>query len=231
MRIVFILSLALLGHFGNLGAMHWPTNDSLLAVDVNYRFVDGVYKDIEALKTNQPSYTLANVSGSLVLQEEEYLLKVEKLHPLGRADLTLSLPDFQVICVNGLPYIQAFTHEERQFTVYAGLRVRGRLCYYNYEQNYPDTVLIRAYNPVTGRPFRQQNLVREQAQLSEKVLDLSTSEVHDFTLENMLQLLATDDALVSSLTKLSPAEATARLQRCLLIFDDRHPYYLPAPPK
>jgi hypothetical protein len=231
MRIAFVILLVSLTCFSSLEALGWPVNDSLQAVDVNYQFVDGVYTSIEALKTNVPSFSLANISGSLVLQEEEYLLKVEELYPRGRADLLLELQKFKVICVNGLPYVQAFVEEERNYTVYAGLRVRGRLCYYSYEQNYRDTVLIRAYNPVTGRPFRQQNIVRDQAQLHEKVMDLSTGIVYDFNLENMLTLLASDKPLVGSLIKLSPAEAYARLQKCLLIFDDRHPFYLPVPPQ
>jgi hypothetical protein len=231
MRIAFVILLVSLTHFLPLGAVNWLFTDSLQAVDVNYRFVDGVYTSIEALKTNVPSFTLANISGSLVLQEEEYLLKVEKLFPRGRADMPLELANFQVICINGLPYVQAYTEEERAYTVYAGLRVRGRLCYYSYEKNYPDTVLIKAYNPVTGRPFRQQNIVRDQAQLHEKVLDFSTGVVYDFNLENMLVLLASDKPLISTLTKLSREEAYARLQKCLLIFDDRHPLYLPVPPQ
>lgn len=230
MRIVYTICCLFLLQFVVLGSSHWPFNDSLQAVDVNYRFVDGVYTSIEALKTNVPSYPLANISGSLVLQEEEYLLKVEGLHPRGRADLPLNLSDFKIICVNGLPYVQAYQEEERQYTVYAGLRVRGRLCYFAYEKTYPDTVLIRAYNPLNGRPFREQNIVRDQYQLHEKVLDLSTGAVHDFNLENMLVLLEADKPLIGSLANMTENEAQARLQKCLLIFDDRHPFYLPAAP-
>lgn len=202
-------------------------SDSLVPVDVNYRFVEGVYTDVEALKRNEPTHVLANLGGNLVVQEDEYLLKVEHLHLRGRPDLRLQLADLKVICVKGLPYVQAYQDTLRQFTVYAGLRVRGRLSYYAYEQQRPDTFLVKAYNPLTGRPFRQQNVIREKSYLMEKVLNLETEKVHDFDLDNMLELLATDEALVKSLRQLSPAEATARLQRCLLIFDDRHPFLLP----
>ncbi|PSR11978.1 MAG: hypothetical protein DA408_20020 [Bacteroidetes bacterium] len=200
-----------------------------VAVDVNFQFVDGLYPNVAALKAHRPALVFGNLAGKLVLQEEEYLLKVESLYPKGRPDLAIPLADIGVICFNGLPYFRAYEDSLRQFTVYAGLRVRGRLSYYTYEQQQPDTVLVKAYNPVTGRPFRQQAIIRTLPQLVEKVVDLATGLYYDFNLENMLHLLAADPALVSSLRELEPAEAEARLQRCLLIFDDRHPLYLPKP--
>ena len=201
-------------------------SDSSL-VDINFKFVDGLYQDTEQLRSNRPDMRFNTLAGNLILQEENYLLKVEGLYPQGRPDLPLDLEKYEFMVVNGLPYIRAYRDGKRQFTVYSGLRVRGRLCYYAYAQNQPDTILIKAYNPVTGQPFRQQNVVREREQLVEKVLNLANGEITDYNLENLLELFAEDQALVKSLTSLSPAEAETRLQRCLLIYDDRHPIYLP----
>ena len=201
--------------------------DSLL-VDVNFRFTDGLYADAAALRTNQPSVAFKVLAGNLVLQEEEYLLKVESLYPKGRADLPIELQEVDFICVNGLPYIRAYVDTTRHFTVYAGLRVRGRLCYFAYEQNQPDTVLIKAYNPLTGKPFRQQNLIREKPQLTERILVLATGEISPYDRVNMIRLMADDKALTKTIESLSVQEAEERLQRTLLIYDDRHPIYLPA---
>jgi hypothetical protein len=201
--------------------------DSLL-VDVNFRFTDGLYADAEALRTNQPSMAFKVLAGNLVLQEEEYLLKVESLFPKGRPDLPIKLQEVDFICVNGLPYIRAYEDTTRNFTVYAGLRVRGRLCYFAYEQNQPDTVLIKAYNPMTGRPFRQQNLIREKPRLTERILVLATGEISPYDRMNMIRLMADDVALTKTMESLTVQEAEERLQRTLLIYDDRHPIYLPA---
>lgn len=204
-----------------------PAADSLL-VDVNFRFTDGLYANAEALRTNQPSVAFKVLAGNLVLQEEEYLMKVESLFPKGRPDLPIELQEVDFICVNGLPYIRAYVDTARNFTVYAGLRVRGRLCYFAYEQNQPDTVLIKAYNPMTGRPFRQQNVIREKPRLTERILVLATGEISPYDRMNMIRLMADDTALTKTIESLTIQEAEERLQRTLLIYDDRHPIYLPA---
>lgn len=220
------LNLVLWCFFVSLQAQ--PTAADSLLVDVNFRFTDGLYADAEALRTNQPSVAFKVLAGNLVLQEEEYLLKVESLYPKGRADLPIDLQQVSFICVNGLPYIRAYVDTTRNFTVYAGLRVRGRLCYFAYEQNQPDTVLIKAYNPMTGRPFRQQNVIREKPHLTERILVLATGEISPYDRVNMIRLMADDKALTKTIESLSIQEAEERLQRTLLIYDDRHPIYLPA---
>lgn len=221
------LNLVLLFCFLGLHAQAAAT-DSVL-VDVNFRFTDGLYTNAEALRTNQPNLTFSTLAGNLVVQEEEYILKVENLYPKGRPDLPVVLQKIDFICLNGLAYTRAYVDTVRNFTVYAGLRVRGRLCYFAYEQNQPDTVLIKAYNPMTGIPFRQQNVIREKPMLTERVLALATGETSPFDRVNLMRLMANDPALTKSLKSLSVEEAEKRLQRTLLIYDDRHPIYLPAP--
>lgn len=220
------ISLALFFSVWSLLVIAQSSGDTL-PVDRNFRFTDGLYADIVQLRTNRPSISFKHLAGNLVLQEEEHLLKVENLHPQGRSDLPIPLEDVDFICVNGLPYIKAYIDTARQFTVYAGLRVRGRLCYFAYTQNLADTVLIKAYNPLNGRPFRQQNVIRDKKELVEKVLNLATAEIADFNLENLLYFFADDKKLIRTLEGLSENEANERLQRCLLIYDDRNPIYLP----
>ena len=196
-------------------------------VDINFKFTDGLYADAESLRGNRPNQSFSTLAGNLILKEEDYLLKVENLFPQGRPDLPLALNEIDFIVVNGLPYVRAYQDSARQFTVYSGLRVRGKLCYFAFAQNQPDTILIKAYNPLNGRPFRQQNVVRDREQVVEKVLDLESGNIVDYDLDNLLTLFAEDPALIKSLNSLSEEEAKERLQRCLLIYDDRHPIYLP----
>jgi hypothetical protein len=200
--------------------------DSVL-LDKAYRFVDGAYGSWADLLENRPTYSLARLDGSLVLQAQEYTLKVERLHAIGRPDLPFDLQDLPVICLNGLPYVRTYFDSVRQFTVYAGLRVRGRLSYFAYELPVQDTVLIQAYNPYNGRPFRQQHVVKPGVALQEYLLNLTTGEVWPYTLPNLLTAIADDPALVKSLAQRSPEEARERMQKVILIYDDRHPLYLP----
>jgi hypothetical protein len=197
-------------------------------VDVNFRFTDGLYADAETLRTNRPGVSFKYLTGNLVIQEEEYLLKVESLHPQGRPDLPIDLQRIDFISIDGMPYIRAYTDEQRDFTVYAGLRVRGRLCYFAYERLLPDTVLIKAYNPLTGQAFRQQNVVREKVQLTENILELANGNISPFTRDHFLKLIQNDPALVKTVKNMTEEKAEERLQKTLLIYDDRHPIRLPS---
>lgn len=201
--------------------------DSVL-VDKDFRFVDGAYHSWTALLHNQPSYGLASLDGRLVLQAEQYLLKIENLHPKGRPELSFDLEKLPIICLDGLPYVRAYYDTVRQFTVYAGLRVRGQLSYFAYETPTQDTVLIKAYNPINGQPFRRHKIIKPGVQLQEFLLKLTTGQVWPYTLEHLLEAISDDPALVKSLTQLSPQQARERMQKVILIYDDRHPLYLPA---
>ena len=167
------------------------------------------------------------LDGRMVLLKEDYLLKVESLFPKGRPDLSIDLNSVAAITVSGIPYIRIGQDSLRGFTEFAGLRVRGRLCYFSYEMTELDSVVIKAYNPVSGRPFRQQTVASPRSVEVERVLDLETGAVWPFSLSAMLELLSKDKALVQTLQNLEPTEAEARLYRCLLIYDDRHPIFAP----
>ncbi len=222
MRMVLLL----IGLLLCLGASY-AQPDSIL-VDKDYQFLDGAYPSWEALLAAKPTYSLAALDGSLVLQSEEYLLKVETLHPKGRSDMAFDLAQWPIICLNGLPYVRAYLDSARQFTVYAGLRVRGRLSYYAYEVPTQDTVLIQAYNPYNGRPFRQQEIVKPGANLQQQLVNITTGQSWPYSLGNLLQAISNDPALVKSLAQHSEAEAQTRMQKVILIYDDRHPLYLAA---
>lgn len=196
-------------------------------VDVRFRFQDGVYSQVGDLCNNQPRIAFKHLGGQIVLQEAAYLLKVENLYPIGRPDMPLPLDSVAAIAVNGLPYIKVRTDTVHGFTVFAGLRVKGRLSYFSYTENTQDTVVIKAYNPVTKRPFRQKPIVRQQQAQVETIVNITTGQRWPFTVPGLLAAIADDTALVKTLTQLPPQEARTRLEKTLLIYDDRHPLRLP----
>ena len=209
--------------------MAWgqTNSDSLVLLNKDFQFRDGIYHNIEQLRANQPQIALENLGGSLVWQENAYLLKIETLYPMGRPDLEFKLDDFEIVTYKGLPFFRVFTDSIRGFTAYAALRVRGRLSYYSYERSYMDSVMIKAYNPATGQPFRQQKMARPQLENIKKVINIATGQLLDFTLDNMFLLLEDDPSLIKTLEALSVEEALKKMERFLLIYDDRNPLYLP----
>ncbi len=222
---VFILNILLcLSFFSALGQ---TSTDSLVLFNKDFQFKDGLYSNVEQLRANQPQMVLENLGGSLVWQENAYLLKIEELYPMGRPDLQLNLDDFEIITYKGLPFFKVFEDSIRGFTAYAGLRVRGRLSYFSYERSYTDSVMIKAYNPATGKPFRQQKMARPQRENIKKVINIATGQRFDFELENMFILLEDDPSLLKTLKALPRKEALEKMERFLLIYDDRNPLFLP----
>jgi len=198
-----------------------------LPLDKDFQFTNGLYTDVAELRTNRPKVLLETLGGSLVFMENSVLLKIEELHPKGYPNSTYDLNTIEVIVYQGLPFFRIDQDSTRGFTVYAGLRVRGRLSYFSYEQSYTDSVLISAYNPATGKPFRQQKMARDQVTQMRKVVNLATGERCDFELDNMYHLLADDPSLIKTLRAMPLEEARQKIERFLLIYDDRNPLYLP----
>lgn len=220
-----ILSLSLCLCLGFTGFSQ--TSQDSLPLNKDFQFTDGLYENVAQLRSNQPAVQLATLGGSLVFMENNMLLKIETLHPKGYPEEPYNLKAVEVIAYQGLPFFRVDEDSLRGFTVYAGLRVRGRLSYYSYEEIYTDSVLISAYNPATGKPFRQQQVSRDQVVEMRKVVDLSTGERFDFELENMYHLLADDPSLIKTLKSMPEEEAQEKIERFLLIYDDRNPLYLP----
>lgn len=216
------LCIALLTGFFGYG------QEDSLPVNRDFLFTDGLYAELTDLPQNQPTRALLGIDGQMVLQQEDYSLKVERLHPKGRPELAIDLNSVAAIVIKGIPYLRVQVDTVHGFTEYAGLRVRGRLSYFTYEHNGQDSVLIKAYNPATGRAFRQQKVVRPKKETRELVLNLATAEILDFTPENMERLMANDEQLLQTLRSLDEEEVASRLYRLLLIYDDRHPLLLPA---
>lgn len=204
------------------------SQEDSLPVNRDFLFTDGLYADLTDLQQNMPSRTLLGIDGQMVLQQEDYSLKVEQLYPKGRPELAIDLNTISAIVIKGIPYLRVQQDTVLGFTEFSGLRVRGRLSYFTYEHNGQDSVLIKAYNPQTGRPFRQQKVVRPKKETRELVLNLATAEILDFTPENMELLMADDEQLLQTLQSLEEDEVESRLHRLLLIYDDRHPLLLPA---
>lgn len=222
-QISMLVCFFVIGLTFNMSAQ---TTDSL-PLNKDFEFTNGLYKDVAQLRTNQPEVLLKHLSGSLVFMENDYLLKIEKLYPQGHPEMVYDLTEIEVVTYQGLPFFKVAEDSLRGYTSYAGLRVRGRLSYFSYEYAYQDSVMIKAYNPATGRPFRQQKVATPKVNEVRKVINIATGESLDFELENMYLLLADDPSLINTLKSLSPAEAREKMERFLLIYDDRNPLYLP----
>ena len=129
------------------------------------------------------------------------------------------------ICLNGIPYIQV-ENEKHHFGYFTAIRVRGSICYYSYDTKKTEYVEIKAYNPLTRRPFRTASLPREKQVEQEMILDFKTGKTVEFNQNNFLKWIKDDEDLWSTVKGLTSEEVKTKLFKCILIYDDRNPIYL-----
>ena len=115
---------------------------------------------------------------------------------------------------------------DTEATAFAGLRVRGKISFFSYEQELERDVEIKAYNPLTKKPFRQGKVSRKERVLVEKMLHFENGLIEDFNYVNFLLWIEDDPKLKESVFDLSPSEIKEKLFKCLLIYDDRNLVYV-----
>ena len=111
--------------------------------------------------------------------------------------------------------------------VFVGLKVRGKLCYYAYETKEERWVEIAAYNPLTGKPFRKGKVSKEIEVVREYLLHFENGQVRAFDKAGLLHFIEDDEQLWKTVDELTDEEVKRKLYKCLLIYDDRNPVYLP----
>ncbi len=197
-------------------------NSSLLTK--NFKFKDGIYVNFTDFQQNKPSYTWEEVNARLATSDEGFVAQVEYIK---KDQQIIDLQQIWGICLGGIPYIRLPKGEITDAaTVFAGLRVRGKICYFKYKDEAIDTVEVKAYNPLNGRPYRQAKVPVERTVQQERMLHFQTGEVADFNIQNLLIWIQDDRQLWNTVRDLSLEEADEKLFRCLLIYVDRNEVYL-----
>jgi hypothetical protein len=196
-------------------------------LDKRFEFRDGVYLTFEELQNNTPAYSWKELDTKLASSSSGASAQAEYIIVRASGD-TLSKEGLWGISLNGLPYICLQDQGAGSTAMrFASLKVRGRLCLFTFETEKKEWVEIAAYNPLTGKPFRKGKVSKEVQVTHEFLLDFTTGEIQPFKKNNLLQLIKEDHQLWRTVNELSEDEADDKLYRCLLIYDDRNPIYLP----
>lgn len=221
-RVIFLLALWGIAVSGQAQA------DSVL-ITKNYKFEDGLYFSLSDFQRNRPAVPWSKVQATLASNPKTFLIQVERLYAdsLGIID-PVSLWG---LCLKGIPYIRLPEGAaDKELPTFAGMQVRGRICYFEYAR---DTVYLRemaAYNPLTRRPFRRGRVPVEETLLFRCMLDFETGEVAPFDLPHFLGWIREDERLYRTFSEMDPADAEGKLFKGLLIYLDRNALFLPRNP-
>ncbi len=192
----------------------------------NFHFADGVYYNMAQLQANQPAFDLDSLEVQYFTNPQTSLTQVDAI-AFKKNHQPLQLDSIWAICLDGVPSIRVPQNEiNRELPNFAALKLRGKICFFTYPDYRKKTIRVAAYNPLTGRPFRQGNVVRDEEVIVEKMLHFQTGEVADFTVNNLLAWIQDDPLLVETLTELPREEQEEKLFKSLLIYVDRNPAYL-----
>lgn len=192
----------------------------------NFKFKDGLYMDFASFQKNQPTYSWIQLDGSLVTNPQTFITKVDYLYFKGKKDRQIDLSEVWGLCLGGIPYMRLKEKEATDGVVeFAGLRVRGKICYYTFEEEVTRMVMVKAYNPLTGRPFRSGEVPTQETVIQERMLHFETGETLVFNVANFLDWISDDKQLWNTLKDMPEEEIEEKLFKSLLIYDDRQAVY------
>lgn len=198
----------------------------------NFKFEDGLYLSFESFQRNQPDLKWEQVRAQVFSNPQTFITQIEtiKLKDTTRHK-PLFIYDIYGISLDGIPYLQlAKGATDSELPTFAGLQVRGKLCYFEYEKTEETNVKIQAYNPLNGKPFRTGFVKRTIPVLYPKILNFNTGEIVSFDKENLLNQIVEDRQLSKTIKNLTAQEVEEKLFKCLLIYDDRNPAFIKTEP-
>lgn len=199
--------------------------DSVL-VTRNFAFENGIYFSLESLKNNQPDLKWDTVSSTYFTNPTTLLAEVKELR-FKENEKLLPLVNVYAVSIKGVPYINSGKSSDSEMAKFYGLKIRGALGYFSFEERKLEKVKIQAYNPINGQPFRTGYIQKEKTNKVEKILEWKSGKVIDFNQTNLIYQVKDDIPLLNSIKDLEDWEVEEKLFKCLLIYNDRHSIYVP----
>ncbi len=225
----YLLSLSLLPLACSLLPAQSAEPTDSFALDREYRFNEGVYFSFASLVANRPDRGWDEVGGSMVQFPDDYRVQIGGMKLSGHP---IDGPIYALV-LEGFPYRLVRRSEQNALTEFVMLRIRGRLAYYEFETTEVKSIVMRAYNPANGRPFREGMVDKREVVRNGRLLNFEDGGELTFDRENLIAMTSDRDPdLAELLLNLDPRERDyeEKLRKAVKIFDDRHPLYLPNPP-
>lgn len=192
----------------------------------NFRFADGLYFNLKELQQNSPRHALSDVDVLHFTNPQTSLTQVGGIS-LKSKKTPLPLDSVWAVVLDGVPSIRVPAEEiHRELPTFAALKLRGKICYFTYPDWRMKKVRVAAYNPLTGMPFRQGTVLREEEVIVERMMRFETGEVADFNVDNLMAWINDDPVLMETLQELPQTEQHEKLFKCLLIYVDRNYVFL-----
>ncbi len=186
---------------------------------------DGIYRSAEDFRANRPWLTWKETRGKWFVNPESGITTIAEL---ALADGRPFPPDsIALICLNGQTSLRVPADSTlRSSVIFAALKYPGKISYFAYEAAITDTVSFAAYNPLSGKPFRQARLPRTTREYRERIFILETGEVRTFSTESLMEVMTADPEVrraVSLIQENDAEDFRRKLLRAIEVFNERNP--------
>lgn len=214
------ISLILLGHV--------EAQKDSVRLTKNFQFKDGLYLDFNAFQQDTPDFLWDSLRVSLVANPTTFLTQVEYIYEtIGDSTQAIDPEKIWGFSLGGIPYIRLPKGAvKKELTTFAGIQLRGKICYFSYEDEETIKLKMPVYNPLNGRPFRVADVMRRRPVKHERILHYETGEVETFERSVFQKWIADDAQLLRTVEDLSEGEIQEKLFKCLLIYVDRNTVFI-----
>jgi len=210
MRTILLLILIFTLHSG-------VAQTDSVAYTHDYEFKEGVYLNVTQFLTNSPIPRSSIISG---VSKSQIDFISQSLEGKYMKYLDANGKEQQLECATAWGYSQnhsVFIHFNKSFN---RVNVIGTLCH-----------LVATVTTLSGMhdPMDYNYAINNTYdELRQFVFDTRTDQIHDFTVKNMVTLLASDPELSAEFAKLSKKKQGDSVFLYLRKFNQKHPLYLPA---
>lgn len=192
------------------------------------RFPEGIYFSHSSLLAGTPELRWSDIEGEMIQLPEDFRLQVDEMKRKDGG----SLADIYAVSLDDFAYLFVGENTKLDYHEFAGLRLRGRYRYYEFQTTEQTANRMYAYNPLNGQPFRSAVVKREKLVLRQQVMDLASGRTFPFDRDGVADIVASDNDLVRAVLAISPEDADLdnKLRQALRVYNDRYPF-LPVLPK
>ena len=196
-------------------------------VSKNFHFAEGIFLSHNSFRNNSPDLSWEEVEVSSFTNPQTFITQIEYVR-LKTGGKTVSPDSIWAISIEGIPYVRLSRDWiPKELATFAPLKLRGKICYFEFSRMDTVQVLIKVYNPANGLPFREALVDREEEVRESMILDFESGRIAEFNRQNLLAWIQDDAFLTQAVLELPEEELEAKLFRSLLIYVDRNKVYIP----
>ncbi len=199
--------------------LNMQAQDSVL-LNRSFRFEEGVYLNYEQFKNNRPAYKMEDIDMVYVINPQTLLAQVASVTLPSEEKLDLS--SLWGVSIQGRPFIQIKRERVgKTLASFAGFRILGQLCFFTFDVPVEVPVEIKAYNPLTGKPFRSGTISKTEVRQAQLIMDFQSGQIVPFSKPNLLSWVEKDNRISSLVRSIEPNDGDTLL-RALIAYNDRN---------